>query len=567
MADPSSLDRTVDEAPSGAHPSGGSAAERRVEAGPAVAGSASVLSSLRTALPGVPRVQLRDPERSGDAPGASSEPQPTLHGSTSRYLLAGEIARGGMGAILKGRDVDLGRDIAVKVLLETHSGKPDLLQRFVEEAQIGGQLQHPGVVPVYELGQFPDQRLYFTMKLVKGQTLGKLLAERSSPQQERPRFLKVFEQVCQTLAYAHARGVIHRDLKPSNIMVGAFGEVQVMDWGLAKVLAQGTAEKQQRQGQPQASVIRTVRTAGSDVSASAGSHTHAGSVLGTPAYMAPEQALGEIDRLDERCDVFGLGAILCEVLTGQPPYVASDNTQAYRKATRADLGEAFARLDACGADDELIQLAKRCLAPEPDDRPRNAEALSAQLTAHVESVEQRLRQAELAAAEARTKAIEEAKRRKVTRALAASVMLTILGAAGAWWWLANARAARATATEQKVSAALDEAARLREQALRRNYAGAHFIVGVALIELGRYEEAEASFREAIRLRPDHANAYHSLGNALVRQKKRKEAAAAYRKASELWPDLPHPYFGLGTQLHVKGQLDEAIALYKKADHH
>jgi hypothetical protein len=125
-----------------------------------------------------------------------------------------------MGAVHKGRDASLGREVAVKVLLEAHQEKPDLVRRFVEEAQIGGQLQHPGVVPVYELGQFPDPRPYFTMKLVKGRTLAQLLAERTDPAQDRPRFLKVFEQVCQALAYAHARGVIHRDLKPSNVMVG-----------------------------------------------------------------------------------------------------------------------------------------------------------------------------------------------------------------------------------------------------------------------------------------------------------------------------------------------------------
>src|SRR5262249_35337964 len=157
----------------------------------------------------------------------------------------------GMGAILKGRDTDLGRDIAIKVLLETHRGRPELVQRFVEEAQIAGQLQHPGIVPVYELGQFPDRRPFFTMKLIKGRTLAALLAERGSPgadtpsPSERMRWLKVFEQVCQTVAYAHAHGVLHRDLKPANVMVGNFGEVQVMDWGLAKVLPQGGVADEQ----------------------------------------------------------------------------------------------------------------------------------------------------------------------------------------------------------------------------------------------------------------------------------------------------------------------------------
>ena len=174
-------------------------------------------------------------------PGATvvTEGEVPIDGSAGRYQLLGEIARGGMGAVLKGRDPDLGRDLALKVLLDQHRGRADLIDRFVEEAQICGQLQHPGVVPVYELGRLPDRRPFFAMKLVKGQTLAALLAGRSSPADDLPRFLAIFEAVCQTVAYAHARGVIHRDLKPSNVMVGSFGEVQVMDWGLAKVLPQG----------------------------------------------------------------------------------------------------------------------------------------------------------------------------------------------------------------------------------------------------------------------------------------------------------------------------------------
>src|SRR5262249_40937307 len=157
-----------------------------------------------------------------------------------------------------------------------------LLRRFVEEAQVGGQLQHPGIVPVYDVGRLDDGRPFIAMKLIHGRTLAALLAERADPKQDLPRLVGVFAQVCQTLAYAHSKGIIHRDLKPGNIMVGAFGEVQVMDWGLAKVL-RPQHRTQAFAPAKEASAIRTVR------SATQGAESHPGTVLGTPAYMAPEQ--------------------------------------------------------------------------------------------------------------------------------------------------------------------------------------------------------------------------------------------------------------------------------------
>ncbi len=167
-----------------------------------------------------------------------------------------------MGAILKGRDPDLGRDVALKVLRDDLRDDADMVRRFVEEAQIGGQLQHPGIVPIYELGTFADRRPFFAMKLVKGHTLAQLLEARDGPDDDRPRFLSIFEAIAQTVAYAHARGVIHRDLKPSNVMVGAFGEVQVMDWGLAKVLPSGGVVDDEKAGKDdrQETVIATARS-------------------------------------------------------------------------------------------------------------------------------------------------------------------------------------------------------------------------------------------------------------------------------------------------------------------
>lgn len=418
-------------------------------------GGHSVLKMLGQTLDKVPRVALRESKaESADPIVRSKSSEMPQKDSDSRYQLQGEIARGGMGAILKGRDTDLGRDLAIKVLLDVHKDKPEVVQRFIEEAQIGGQLQHPGIAPVYELGQFVDKRPFFSMKLVKGETLSKLLADRENPAADRGRFIGIFEQICQTTAYAHSRGVIHRDLKPANIMVGAFGEVQVMDWGLAKVLpAGGVADEKKahtlKQGQ---SIIQTLRSqVGSDVPpmfGSAGSRTQMGSVMGTPAYMPPEQALGEVDRLDERSDVFGLGAILCEILTGQPPYVGTDGTAVFRQALRGKLDDAFTRLAACGADADLIALARHCLELEPKDRPRDAGVLAEYISSYLSSVESRLHAAELQSAAEAARAEEalqtakehelaasaERRARRMQLGLASVVLLavTIGGIAAVW---------------------------------------------------------------------------------------------------------------------------------------
>src|SRR5262245_48256373 len=297
-------------------------------------GPSSVLAGLRESLGDVRPVLLKEAQgESAHVVRPKSDAMPPAEQTGDRYQLQGEIARGGMGAVLRGHDTDLGRDLAVKVLLEKHANRPEVARRFIEEAQIGGQLQHPGVVPVYDIGRF-GERPFFTMKLVKGLTLTQLLAERADPSQDRPRLLSIALKVSEALAYAHAKGVIHRDLKPANVMVGAFGEVQVMDWGLAKVLAEGGSadeERASRQHQPEdGTLIRTARSSGS--AGTFGTGTETGSLLGTPAYMPPEQANGDIAHLDRRADVFGLGAILCEVLTGKPPYVGRSAEEVRRKA-------------------------------------------------------------------------------------------------------------------------------------------------------------------------------------------------------------------------------------------
>ncbi len=429
---------------------------------PVATDGGGALARLADQMGTISRVILPDTDATDRSPAGDGDGTGPAHASAGRYRLLGEIARGGMGAVHRGRDDDLGRDLALKVLLDRHRDRPDLVGRFVEEAQICGQLQHPGVVPVYELGTLADRRPFFAMKLVKGRTLASLLAGRGA-EPELPRFLSIFEAICQTVAYAHSRGVIHRDLKPSNVMVGAFGEVQVMDWGVAKVLPRDGVKTVEIEPPANETVVATHRSTGDS------DRSQAGSVLGTPAYMAPEQARGETGSVDRRADVFALGSILCEVLTGKPAFVGGSAREILAAAGRADTADALARLSGCGADGELLALARDCLAAEAKDRPADAGAVAGRLTAYLSGVQDRLREAELAraaesarAVEALAKAAAESRARRLTGALAATVLLAgALGGAG-WRWVELQRVERRLrAAGGRVNLALHEATRLR----------------------------------------------------------------------------------------------------------
>lgn len=348
--------------------------------------------------------------------------------SAGRYELADEIAHGGMGVIYRATDTVLGREVAVKVLQEKFGSASAAARRFADEAHITAQLQHPAIPPVHDLGNLPDGRPFLAMKLIKGETLEDELANRLDPSQDRGRFITVFEQICQALAYAHDRHVIHRDLKPANVMVGSFGEVQVMDWGLAKVLglrSDGTVADPDETGS--GTEIRSLRD-------SDGSETQAGSVLGTPAFMPPEQAVGAIGKIDERSDVFGIGAILAVILTGQPPYRGSASETTRVLAARGKVDECFARLDFCGADPELVALCKRCLAPEKENRPRNAGEVAGSVANLRAAADERARQAELERVRlegertaAETKSAERRTRRRIVAVAVALFAVAVIG--------------------------------------------------------------------------------------------------------------------------------------------
>jgi tetratricopeptide (TPR) repeat protein/tRNA A-37 threonylcarbamoyl transferase component Bud32 len=361
--------------------------------------------------------------------GATTDGRPAAGSAgAARYTLRGEIARGGMGVIWRATDTALGREVAVKVLQEKYAPDSAAARRFTAEARITAQLQHPAIPPVHDCGSLSDGRPFLAMKLIKGRTLEDLLRQRGDPSAEHGRFLAVFEQVCQAVAYAHAHRVIHRDLKPGNVMVGGFGEVQVMDWGLAKVLTDAAAP-----AVPEGDLGETVagtQIRGSDADSSPDSPTQAGSILGTLAFMPPEQAAGEVGKVDPRSDVFGLGAILAVILTGQPPYTGPDAEAVRVMAIRGDLAACLARLDGCGAEPDLVALCKRCLAFAPAERPRDAGAVAEEVARLRAAAEERARAAERERAAAEARALERWRRRRLAARAAAALALVVVAGLG-----------------------------------------------------------------------------------------------------------------------------------------
>ncbi|HSZ64136.1 MAG TPA: serine/threonine-protein kinase [Terriglobales bacterium] len=228
---------------------------------------------------------------------------PDLNGT--RYILIGQVARGGMGVVYAAEDELLQRRVALKVF-DVSGSESELANRLMREARVLARLEHPGIVPVHEVGTLADGRVFYTMKFVEGKRLDQYIGSVNST----PDRLRIFLRICDAVAFAHARGVLHRDLKPANVMVGPFGEVLVMDWGLAKILADATRYEPNRRGVD----IPRFSADGSDGNSSGTGH---GSVMGTPGYMSPEQARGETESLDARSDIFSLGTLLRYLLTDQ----------------------------------------------------------------------------------------------------------------------------------------------------------------------------------------------------------------------------------------------------------
>ncbi|MCB9650131.1 MAG: protein kinase [Deltaproteobacteria bacterium] len=396
--------------------------------------------------------------RSRPAPAAGPTPDglQVTHEHAGRYAGEEEVGRGGLGRVSLTYDRHLARQVARKELLtgvapgpEPRSGsQSQALARFLREARVTAQLEHPNIVPVYELGRRPEGALYYTMKLVRGRTLKAAIAA-AHDMQDRLSLLSHFVDLCQAIAYAHSRGVIHRDIKPDNVMIGEFGETLVLDWGVAKLKG-----SEDLRGDDLARAVARLRD-------EEGAQTLPGAAFGTPVYMAPEQADGRIDDVDERSDVWALGVVLYQLLSGHIPYPDSHVLAVLVRASKAEL---VPLEEVCpDAPPELAAVVRRALAPDKAARYPSAKALADDVLAF--QAGRRVEAYRYSVREVILRFVAEHRATVTVAAIAAAVLLVVL--AGAYLGLREERdRARAAEAESRshFADALVERARAHAQA-------------------------------------------------------------------------------------------------------
>jgi len=520
-----------------------------------------------------------------------------------RYVIDREIARGGMGAVLRGIDRDIRREVAIKFMLNDTDAKQKA--RFVEEAQITGQLEHPNIVPVHELGVDARKRLFFTMKMVKGRSLDQILKSLGEPGASATgawslnRLLTILVNICHALAYAHSRNVIHRDLKPANIMIGDFGEVYVMDWGLAKVLAETPSieplivatpavapylhkapEPSQSGAASEASRISTSRQAAAEL-------TQDGSILGTPAYMPPEQALGRVHAVDQRSDIYSLGAILYAMLTLQPPVEKGDQLAVLLRVAEGDIKKPEERTPGRAIPPELSAIAMKALAKQPKNRYPSVEAFRRDLELFLEGRSVSAKQDTFR--EQTWKLLKRNKGESVTAALALVVLVFVMTLS---FRAILEQKANADVEKTKAVEALGAVEKEREAKRQRGKNSAPLFVqdGKASANRKQFDHAMAQVEVALEYDPELAAARLLKGQLLIADKKLADAAQELKaylrdtpqdeEAADLLelcqraPDMPAQSASafaeifarqqmLGLTEHLEKNRDRLLSLYRK----
>ena len=427
--------------------------------------------------------------------------------TTERYVRVRQLAKGGMGEVYLAHDHTLQRHVALKAMTPKMAANPDLAGRFAQEALVLGRLDHPHIVPIHDLGTDAQGQNYYAMKYVRGTTLKDVLTSLRKGQKhivERyplARLLEIFLKICDAIGYAHSKGIIHRDLKPANIMIGEFGEVLVMDWGIAKVLGQADAP--------------------AEANHPGGSGTLYGTVMGTPRFMAPEQAEGRLDAINAQTDIYSLGAILYNILTLRPPIAGEDSDAALMErvkagqitppiAFNADERDAAVLLHCPQQEipEALSAVAMQALARNPVKRYPDVPALQRDIAAYTAGY------APLAERAGTLRQIRLTLRRNATLATAAAVVILVTLGFGIHAHL------NSQAQEQKFARFVEAAPQSHQLATQ-------------LMARGDFLQAAESARLATQLDPDEGRYWHALARAQLAMQNPSEARKSLAQAKTL----------------------------------